>query len=134
MILGGLETLCLGVVFLLLLVLAALFNLALLGQPRQIPGRFLTRDDASPVTLDTAFKLGHYFPLPPGYAFTERDDGTPIVVRIDDQLPLKFTVADELLTFEELYIRSDGTTGTRRHKVARGRNYSFTGAIGVSSV
>ena len=131
MILGGLETLCLGVVFLFLLVVAAFVNLALLGQPREISARYLTQNDTPPVTLNTAFQLDYYFPLPPGFAYTDLEDGTPIIVRIDDQLPLNYRLTGALLTFEEPYVRPDGTTGQRQYRISRQPNYSLSEAIGI---
>ena len=119
MILGNLETLCLSIFVLLLILLITLFALALLKRPRQVPGRYLKREDAPPLPLDTVFKLNHYFPLPNGFAYTEDDNGAPIIVRIDDGLVLPYRMEEALLIFEEPYLRPDGKTGTRTHELFR---------------
>lgn len=121
MSLGSLEMLCPAIFILLLILLAALIVLALLKKPREIPGRFLTPDDAPPLAFDTVFKLHHYFPLPEGFAYTEDDDGTPTIIRLDDNLPLPYTVEEERLIFAEPYRRPDGSTGTRTHELQRQR-------------
>lgn len=121
MILDNLDTLCPATFVLLLILLAALLVISRLNKPRDIPGRLLSREDAPPITFDSALQLNHYFPLPDGFAYTEDEDGTPTIVRIQDGLTLPYTVEEELLTFEEPYVRTDGTVATRSHKLSRQR-------------
>lgn len=121
MILGNLDTLCPAIFILLLVLLAALLAISRLNKPRDIPGRLLSREDAPPLTFDSALQLNHYFPLPDGFAYTEDDDGTPTIVRIEDGLTLPYTVQEDLLTFDEPYVRPDGTVATRTHKLSRQR-------------
>lgn len=119
MILDNLDTLCPATFVLLLILLVALLAISRLNKPRDIPGRFLSRDDAPPLRFDSALQLNHYFPLPDGFAYTEEDDGTPTIVRIEDGLTLSYTVDEDRLTFEEPYLRPDGTIATRTHKLSR---------------
>jgi len=119
MILDNLDTLCPATFVLLLILLAALIAISRLNKPRDIPGRLLSREDAPPISFDSALQLNHYFPLPDGFAYTEDDDGAPTIVRIEDGLSLSYTVEEDLLTFEEPYVRPDGTVATRIHKLSR---------------
>ena len=127
MIPGNLEILCLGTIALLLLLLAFLIVLALLkratGAP-EIPGRLLTREKASPMSVDTVMKLNYYYPLPEGFAYTEDEDGAPTVVRVDDGISLPHTVEADRLTFEEPYLREDGTGVLRTYEVFRRGHYT----------
>jgi hypothetical protein len=79
----------------------------------------LTNGNAPPATLDTVFKLNYYFPLPDGFAYTEDETGTPTIVRIEDGLSLPYKVSQNRLTFEEPYLRPDGTVATCSHEVYR---------------
>lgn len=122
MFLGGLETLCMSAFVLALLLFAGLFALALFSKPRHVPSRELRSSETPPATPTSAFQLSHYFPLPEGYAYAEEADGTPRIVRLEDDRTLSFTVGDDLLTFEDPPPNRRGQSAPRRQVRRRSRH------------
>jgi len=67
--------------------------------------------------VKTVADLARYYPLPNGYEYRVRADGSLYMLRPSDGMEFKIVVEEGLLTFEEPFTRTDGTTGSKTIEV-----------------
>jgi hypothetical protein len=67
--------------------------------------------------VKTIADLARYYPLPRGYAYRVRANGSPYIRRSSDGMECKIMIEEGLLTFDEPFTRPDGKTGYKTIEV-----------------
>jgi hypothetical protein len=67
--------------------------------------------------VKTIADLTRHYPLPSGYEYRVRANGSPYIRRSSDGMECKIMVEEGLLTFDEPFTRPDGKTGYKTIEV-----------------
>jgi hypothetical protein len=67
--------------------------------------------------IQTFADLGHYYPLPDGFAYAQTAEGVPVVQRQADGETFYFLIEEELMGFDVPRTRPDGTPGKKTIEV-----------------
>jgi hypothetical protein len=67
--------------------------------------------------VKTIADLARYYPLPQGYEYRVRANGSPYIRRSSDGMECKIMIEEGLLTFDEPFARPDGKTGYKTIEV-----------------
>ena len=66
--------------------------------------------------------LGHYYPLPAGFAYQQDGQGIPTIARLADGKTYSFLIEAEMLTFNDEVKREDGRIGYQTTEVFKQRS------------
>jgi hypothetical protein len=67
--------------------------------------------------VKTIADLARHYPLPKGYEYRVRANGSPYIRRSSDGMECKIIIEEGLLTFDEPFTRPDGKTGYKTIEV-----------------
>lgn len=67
--------------------------------------------------IKTIADLARYYPLPTGYAYQVRANGSPYIRRSSGGLECKMVIEEGLLTFDEPFTKPDGKIGYKTVEV-----------------